>query len=140
MPSRLPITLAQLKTGNNSEKLKNKMRQLLYLLYCSKELTKTIYNNLINLETIFINTENSKTSEPHRFRLTLADKFNLKDPNKNMVLAILSIYYPWRNIKSAYNNNKFKISAPTWNDKFDLPVNRILFQTFKIILNTSLKT
>ena len=65
MPSRLPITLAQLKTGNNSEKLKNKMRQLLYLLYCSKELTKTIYNNLINLETIFINTENSKTSEPH---------------------------------------------------------------------------
>ena len=105
MPSRLPITLAQLKTGNNSEKLKNKMRQLLYLLYCSKELTKTIYNNLINLETIFINTENSKTSEPHRFRLTLADKFNLKDPNKNMVLAILSIYYPWRNIKSAYNNN-----------------------------------
>ena len=57
-----------------------------------------------------------------------------------MVLAILSIYYPWRNIKSAYNNNKFKISAPTWNDKFDLPVDRILFQTFKIILNTSLKT
>ena len=85
---------------------------------------------MINLETIFMNTENSKTSEPHRLRLTLADKFNLKDPNKNMVLPILSIYYPWRNIKSAYNNTKFKISAPTWNDKFDLPVDRILFQTF----------
>ena len=71
-----------------------------------------------------MNTENSKTNEPHRFRLSLADKLNLKDPNKNMALAKLSnlsIYYTWKNIKSAYNNNKFKISAPTWNDKFDLP-------------------
>ena len=71
--------------------------------------------------TIFINTENSKTNEPHRFRLTLADKLNLKDPNKNMTLTKLSIYYTWKNIKSAYNNNKIKISAPTWNDEFDLP-------------------
>ena len=52
----------------------------------------------------------------------LADKFNRKDPNKNMVLANLSIYYTWKNIKSAYNNNKFKISVQTWNDEFDLPV------------------
>ena len=73
------------------------------------------------METIFMNTENSKTNEPHKFRLTLADKLNLKDPNKNMALANLSIYYTWKNIKSAYNNNKFKISAPTWNDEFDLP-------------------
>ena len=48
MLSRLPISLAQLKAGNNSEKLKNEIRQLLYLLYCSKKLSKTIYNNLIN--------------------------------------------------------------------------------------------
>ena len=68
-----------------------------------------------------MNTENSKTNEPHRFRLSLADKLNLKNPNKNMALANLSIYYTWKNIKSAYNNNKFKISAPTWNDEFDLP-------------------
>ena len=68
-----------------------------------------------------MNTENSKVNEPHKFRLTLADKLNLKDPNKNMALANLSIYYTWKNIKSAYSNNKFKISAPTWNDKFDLP-------------------
>ena len=68
-----------------------------------------------------MNTENSKTNEPHRFRLTLAGKLSLKDPNKNMALANLSIYYTWKNIKSAYNNNKFKISAPTWNDTFDLP-------------------
>ena len=48
-----------------------------------------------------MNTENSKTNEPHRFRLTLADKLNLKDPSKNMALANLSIYYTWKNIKSA---------------------------------------
>ena len=48
------------------------------------------------------------------------DKLNLKNPNKNMSLANLSIYYTWKNIKSEYNNNKFKISAPTWNGTFDL--------------------
>ena len=68
-----------------------------------------------------MNTENSKTSEPHRFKLDLTDKLNLKNPNKNMALANLSIYYTWKNIKSEYNNNKFKISAPTWNETFDLP-------------------
>ena len=68
-----------------------------------------------------MNTENSKTNEPHRFKLDLTDKLNLKNPNKNMALANLSIYYTWKNIKSKYNNNKFKISAPTWNDTFDLP-------------------
>ena len=73
------------------------------------------------METIFMNTENSKTSESHRFRLDLTDKLNWKDPKKNMALTNLSIYYTWKNIKSEYNNNKFKISAPTWNDTFDLP-------------------
>ena len=68
-----------------------------------------------------MNNENSKTSEPHKFKLDLKDKLNLKNPNKNMALAILSNYYTWKNIKSEYNNNKFKISAPTWNDTFDLP-------------------
>ena len=66
------------------------------------------------METIFINTE------PHKFRLTLADKLNLEDPNENMTLVNLSIYYTWKNVKSACNN-KFKISAPTWNNEFDLP-------------------
>ena len=68
-----------------------------------------------------MNTENSGINEPHRFKLDLIEEFNLKNPNKNMVLANLSIYYTWKNIKSEYNNNKFKISAPTWNDTFDLP-------------------
>ena len=53
--------------------------------------------------------------------MDLTDKPDLKDPKKNMVLANLSIYYTWKNIKSEYNNNKLKISAPTWNDTFDLP-------------------
>ena len=68
-----------------------------------------------------MNTENSPTSEAHKFRLNLADKLNLKNPNKNMALANLRICYTWKNLKSAYNNNKFKISAQTWNDEFDLP-------------------
>ena len=53
-----------------------------------------------------MNTENSKTSEQHRFKLGLTDKLNLKNPNKNMALAKLSNYYTWKNIKSEYNNNK----------------------------------
>ena len=67
-----------------------------------------------------MNTENSKTNEPHRFKLDLTDKLNLKNPNKNMALANLSIYYIWKNIKTEYNNNKFKISALTWKENFDL--------------------
>ena len=55
-----------------------------------------------------------------RFRLDLTDKLNFKDPKKNIALANLSISYTWKNIKSEYNKNKFKILAPTWNDNFDL--------------------
>ena len=86
-----------------------------------------------------MNTENSKTNEPHRLKLDLTDKLNLKNPNKDMDLANLSIYYTWKNIKSEYKNNKFKIPAPTWNDTIDLPVlNQFLI--LKIILNLLLKT
>ena len=59
------------------------------------------------METIVMNTENKKTNETYGFRSTFADKLDLKDPNKNMALANLSIYYTWKNIKSACNNNKF---------------------------------
>ena len=55
-----------------------------------------------------------------RLKLDLIGQVNLKYPKKNIALANLSIYYTWKNIKSEYNNNKFKISAPTWNDTFDL--------------------
>ena len=72
------------------------------------------------MQTFFMNTKNSKTSEPNRFKYDLSDKLDLKNPNKNMALGNLSIYYTWKNVKSTYNN-KFKISAPTWNETFDLP-------------------
>ena len=61
------------------------------------------------METIFMNTKNITTNEPHGFKLTLADKLNLKYYNENMILANLSIYYTWKKIKSEYNKNKFKI-------------------------------
>ena len=53
-----------------------------------------------------MNSKNSKTSEPHRFKYDLIDKLDLKNPNKNMALGNLSIYYTWKNVKSTYNNNK----------------------------------
>ena len=72
------------------------------------------------MDTIFMNSENSKTSEPHVLILKLTDKLSLRRGEKIIALSNLSIYYIWKNIKSSYNNNKFKISAPTWNDKFEL--------------------
>ena len=67
-----------------------------------------------------MNSENSETSELHRFKMDLTDKLNLKDPKKNKALANLSIQYTWKNIKSEYKNNKLKMLAPAWNDTFDL--------------------
>ena len=86
-----------------------------------------------------MNTENSETSELHRFKLDLTDKLNLKNPNRNMALANLGIYYTWKNIKSENNNNKFKIYAVTWNDTFDLPDGSYSIIMFRIILNSLLK-
>ena len=68
-----------------------------------------------------MNSENSKTSEPHVLILKLTNKLDLGIGEKVIALSNLSIYYTWKNIKSSYNNNKFKISAPTWNDEFELP-------------------
>ena len=68
-----------------------------------------------------MNSENSKTPKPHVLILKLTNKLDLRMGEKVIALSNLSIYYTWRNIKSSYNNNKFKISAPTCNDKFELP-------------------
>ena len=68
-----------------------------------------------------MNSENSKNSKPHVLILKLTDKLDLRRGEKIIALSNLSIYYTWKNIKSSYNNNKFKISAPTWNDEFELP-------------------
>ena len=73
------------------------------------------------MDTIFMNSENSKNSESHVLILKLTNKLDLRIGKKVIVLSNLSIYYTWKNIQTSYNNNKFKISAPTWNDKFELP-------------------
>ena len=128
MLQRLPIVLAQVKAGNNSESLLNEIRQIVYSLYQSKVITKKVYNNIIKsiqycikMNTIFVNSENSKTPKPEALILKLTNKLDLRIGEKVIVLSKLSIYYTWRNIKSSYNNNKFKTSAPTWNDEFELP-------------------
>ena len=73
------------------------------------------------MDTISMNSKNSKISKPHVLIIKFADKLDLRRGGNRIALSNLSIYYTWRNIKSSYNNNKFKISAPTWNDEFELP-------------------
>ena len=68
-----------------------------------------------------MNSKNSGTYEYHILVLKLADKLDLRRGHKSVALSNLSIYYTWKNINSSYNNNKFKISAPTWSDEFELP-------------------
>ena len=68
-----------------------------------------------------MNTANSKTKHSNKFVYNFTDKLNSKNRNKNIALANLSISYTWKNVKSDYNNNKLKMSAPTWNDTFDVP-------------------
>ena len=73
------------------------------------------------MDTIFMNFENSKTSDPRKLLLSLSDKIILKRNDKYVALSKLSIYYTCKNIKKSYKNSKFKISALTWNDEFELP-------------------
>ena len=73
------------------------------------------------MDTIFMNSENNETSEPHILKLKLTDELDLRLDKKVIALLNLSICYTWNNIRSSYNNNKFKISAPTWNEEFTLP-------------------
>ena len=73
------------------------------------------------MDTMFMNWENSKTPKPFVLILKFTNKLDLRIGEKIIALSNLSIYYTWKNIKSWYNNNKFKISEPTWNDKFELP-------------------
>ena len=73
------------------------------------------------MNTIFMNSENRKTYKRHVLKLKLTSKLDLKIGEKVIALSNLSIYYKWGNIKSSFDNNKFKIPAPTWNDEFELP-------------------
>ena len=72
------------------------------------------------MDTIFMNSDNSKSSKPHILKLRLTSKLDLRLGQKIIALSKLSIYYTSKNIKSSYNNNKFKISAPTWNEEFKI--------------------
>ena len=100
-----------------------------YCLYRANEVTKKGYNNITNsiklynrMDTIFMNSKNNETSNPHRLLLNLRDKINLKKSDKYFSLSNLRIYYyTWKNIKKSYKNNKFKISARTWNEELELP-------------------
>ena len=73
------------------------------------------------MDNIFINSENSKTSKTNVLVLKLTNKLDLRIGEEIFALSNLSIFYTWKNIKSSCNNNKFKISAPTWTDKFEMP-------------------
>ena len=88
------------------------------------------------METIFRNTLNSKTNESNKFVYQFTDKLNIKNPIKNMALANLSIYYTWKNIKSEYNNRKFKILLQLGMILLIYPMGLLQFQ---IILNISSK-
>ena len=68
-----------------------------------------------------MNSANSKTSDPHRLLLNLSDQIKLMRSDKYVALSNLSIYYTWKNVKKSYKNDEFKISAPTLNEKFELP-------------------
>ena len=70
------------------------------------------------MDTIFLNFQNSKTFDPQRLLLNLECKINLKRSDKYVSLSNLSIYYSWKNIKKLCKNEKFKISAPSWNEEF----------------------
>ena len=122
MLQRLPIAFAQVKAGNTSENLLNEIRLIIYSLYWAKEINKNVYSNIMNsiklwnkVDTIFMNSGNSKTSDPQRLLPNLTDKINLKRSDKYVALSNFRIYYTWKNIKKSYKNNEFKISASTWN-------------------------
>ena len=91
------------------------------------------------MDTIFMNSKNSETSDPHKLLLNLTGKINLKKSDKYIALSNFSVYYTWKNIRKSYKDNKFKISTPTWNGTFELPDGLILYQIFKIIFNKSWK-
>ena len=73
------------------------------------------------MDTIFMNSKNIKISDPHRVLLDLTDKIESRRKDKYIALLSLSINYICKNIKKSYKNNKFKISAPTCNEEFELP-------------------
>ena len=87
------------------------------------------------MDTIFMNFENSKTSDSHKLLFNLTDKIDLRRKDKYIALSNISIYYIWKNIKKSYKNNKFKTSVSTLNKELVIQVDHILYQIFNIILH-----
>ena len=115
MLQRLPIAFVQVQAGN----LINTIKQIIYSLYQAKEITKKVYDNIKNsinlskrIDAIFMNSGNSKRSDPYRLLLNLLDITNIKSKDKYIALSNLRIYYRWKNMKRSYESNKLKISAP----------------------------
>ena len=90
------------------------------------------------METIFMNTENSKTNEPLKFVLNFSQRLDLIRSDKHVALQNLYIHYTRKNIRKQYKHNKLKILVPTWNLNYQMVL--ILCQIFKIILNKPLKS
>ena len=87
------------------------------------------------MDTIFLNSGNSKTSDPHRLFVNLWNKTNLKRSDKYVALSNLSLYYTQKNIKKSYRNNKLKLSATRGMNSLNYTMDHNLYQIFKIILN-----
>ena len=115
----------------------NEILKIIYALYQEIEIIKKVYNNIMNsikflnrVDTIFVSSKNIKTSELHWLLFNLTGKINIKTCEKN--------------IRKSYQNNKFKISAPTWNEEFELPdrsysvsdIQNYFDCFFKIIINS----
>ena len=114
------IRILDLKLFIRQNRMKqNRMKQ--YKMKQNRMKDEGLKNTNIKMDTIFMNSENRKTSEPHFLMLKLTDKLDLWRDEKSISLPNLSINYTWKNIKSSYYNDKLKISAPTCNDKFELP-------------------
>ena len=72
------------------------------------------------MDTTFMISRNSKTSDPHRLLLNLLNKIYLKNRDKYVALSNVRIYYTWENIKKSRKNKKFKLPTATWNEEFEL--------------------
>ena len=102
--------------------------EIKFIIKSNESLAKIIIKNDIEqlllkykMETIFMNTENSKMNEQNKFVLNLSQRLDLRSSDKHVALQNVSIYYTWKNIRKQYKNSKLKVIAPTWNDEFKLP-------------------
>ena len=91
------------------------------------------------METIFMNTENNKMNEAHKFVANLSQRLYLKTLNRHVALQNLSIYHTWKNIRKQCKNNKLKVIVPTWNDELELPDGFYFVSDIQDCIDVSLK-